>query len=68
MTQKLQYYQDVVDRLLAADRERDKAFEEYANMYHGDWALPADIANNRGFIGWRFGWLGRSRRLRLNLR
>src|SRR3990170_4604199 len=36
-------YKTLAEKLIAADRDRNKAFVAYDNMWHNTWAMPAAL-------------------------
>lgn len=41
MAESFEYYKKIADRMVDADRERDKAFAYYQKMRRNDWSIPS---------------------------
>lgn len=52
MVKKLDTYQSIANRMIDADRQRDKAFAAYQAMYHNQWDMPEELN--------RLGWMRRT--------
>lgn len=41
----LSHYQKLAERMIEADRQRDRAYQAYDDMYHSDWSLPKALVD-----------------------